>query len=115
MNLEQSRISTKFLFEGQLQHIMLLLCLVPWAIYLASSALGSNILRSDPLFVDVIIGDFHLLPDSVATDAGVPEINVIPHSPFSPPYHLQTILHSNQSRSDSRTLSNLSSCFYAMP
>jgi hypothetical protein len=40
----------------------------------ATSIIGANILSEDPLFIDVFNMDFHVLPDSPAIDAGVPDL-----------------------------------------
>ncbi|MCJ7537801.1 MAG: phosphatidylethanolamine N-methyltransferase family protein [Anaerolineales bacterium] len=42
MDKEKTSIPVKFLFEGQFQHILLLTCLVPGAIYLALPALDGS-------------------------------------------------------------------------
>ena len=43
MDKEKTSIPVKFLFEGQFQHILLLTCLVPGAIYLELPALDGSL------------------------------------------------------------------------
>jgi hypothetical protein len=42
MSPKPGRIATKYIFEGQLQHLLLLVCLLPGALYLAEPALGDG-------------------------------------------------------------------------
>ena len=42
MNIQQVKLPTEYIFKGQLQHILLLACLVPGAVYLANPALGDG-------------------------------------------------------------------------
>jgi hypothetical protein len=42
MTIETGKIPTKYIFEGQLQHLLLLACLLPGVIYLAKPALGDG-------------------------------------------------------------------------
>ena len=42
MNTQQGKLPTDFIFKGQLQHILLLACLVPGTLYWANPALGDG-------------------------------------------------------------------------